>query len=210
MGRVETILKVFDEMFPEAQCELNHTNGLELLIAVMLSAQTTDAAVNRLTDRLFKKYRTIDDYLNVSLIELEQDLKQLGLYKNKAKNIKKTVEYLKERHDGVVPSSQLELENLPGVGRKTANVVLSVWYDIPRIAVDTHVERVSKRLKLAYLNDNVLKVEEKLMRKIPRNRWSKTHHQMIFFGRYHCTAKKPNCQHCPLQSLCRYPNINIR
>ncbi len=210
MGRVEKILTVFDNRFPEAHCELNHSNGLELLIAVMLSAQTTDAAVNRITERLFTKYRTLDDYLATPLETLEADLKRLGLYKNKAKNIKKTMTVIKERHHGIVPSSQADLEALPGVGRKTANVVLSVWYDVPRIAVDTHVERVSKRLKLAYLKDTPLKVEEKLMRKIPRNRWSKTHHQMIFFGRYHCMARKPKCHECELQSLCRYPNINIR
>lgn len=207
MGRVETILETLDQMFPNAECELNHTNSLELLIAVMLSAQTTDASVNKLTDTLFKKYHTIDDYLNVSLEELENDLRRIGLYKNKAKNLKKTCLALKENFNGTVPASQAELETLPGVGRKTANVVLSVWFDVPRIAVDTHVERVSKRLKLAYNNDSVLKVEEKLMRKLPQNRWSKTHHQFIFFGRYHCTARNPKCQGCPLKEICRYPNI---
>lgn len=210
MGRVEDILSVFDQMFPDAYCELNHTNALELLIAVMLSAQTTDASVNRLTDKLFKKYRSIEDYIKTPLETLQEDLKQLGLYKNKAKNIKKTVQFIKDKHNGKVPSSQIELESLPGVGRKTANVVLSVWFEVPRIAVDTHVERVSKRLKLAYLKDNTVKVEEKLMRKIPKDRWSKTHHQMIFFGRYHCTARNPKCEKCPLKEPCRYPNINIR
>ncbi len=207
MGRVETILDVFDDMFPHAHCELNHTNALELLIAVMLSAQTTDASVNKLTKPLFKKYTTLNDYIDVPLQELEQDLRQIGLYKNKAKNIKKTCKALKENFDGQVPKSQEQLESLPGVGRKTANVVLSVWYDVPRIAVDTHVARVAKRLKLAYKNDSVTKVEEKLMRKIPKNLWSKTHHQMIFFGRYHCTARNPKCHECPLKAPCRYPNI---
>jgi len=207
MGRVEEILAVFDQMYPDAYCELNHTNSLELLIAVMLSAQTTDASVNKLTDKLFQKYHTLDDYLNTPLETLEQDLRSIGLYKNKAKNVKQTCTLIKEKFNGIVPASQEALESLPGVGRKTANVVLSVWFDVPRIAVDTHVERVSKRLKLAYNKDSVLKVEEKLMRKIPRNRWSKTHHQMIFFGRYHCTAKNPKCENCPLKVLCRYPHI---
>ncbi|MFW5864763.1 MAG: endonuclease III [Candidatus Izemoplasmataceae bacterium] len=210
MGRVEEILKVFDEMFPSASCELNHTNALELLIAVMLSAQTTDASVNKLTESLFKKYTTLDDYISTPLSVLENDLRRIGLYKNKAKNLQATCLAIKEQFNGQVPSSQIELEQLPGVGRKTANVVLSVWFDVPRIAVDTHVERVSKRLKLAYKIDSVLKVEEKLMRKIPQNRWSKTHHQMIFFGRYHCTAKRPNCNHCKLKELCRFPDIYVR
>ena len=207
MDRVTLILDVLDDMFPNAQCELVHNNGFELLVAVMLSAQTTDKSVNQLTETLFQKYKTPQDFIDVDWNELEQDLRRIGLYKNKAKNIKLMSEILVNEFDSQVPSSQVELEKLPGVGRKTANVVLSVWYDVPRIAVDTHVERISKRLKLAYLKDSVLTVEEKLMRKIPKARWSKTHHQMIFFGRYHCTARKPNCDNCPLQDICRYPNI---
>ena len=207
MGRVETILQVFDEMFPAAQCELVHNNGFELLVAVMLSAQTTDQSVNKLTKLLFKKYKNPYDFFQADLQTLEQDLRSIGLYRNKAKNLKRMAKILIEEHDGQVPSSQIELEKLPGVGRKTANVVLSVWFHVPRIAVDTHVERVSKRLKLAYNNDSVRKVEEKLMRKIPKNLWSDTHHKMIFFGRYHCTAKKPSCEDCRLKELCRYPHI---
>ncbi len=207
MGRVEAIMAALDDMYPTAQCELNHKNALELLIAVMLSAQSTDASVNKLTHSLFQKYRSIDDYINVPLDTLEADIKRIGLYKNKAKNIKKTCEAIKHRHQGIIPSTQAHLEALPGVGRKTANVVLSVWYDVPRIAVDTHVERVAKRLKLAYNPDSTLKVEEKLMRKFPKQKWSQLHHQMIFFGRYHCTARRPNCDFCPLKSWCRYPNI---
>ena len=207
MDRVTRILDVLAEMFPDAQCELVHNNGFELLVAVMLSAQTTDKSVNQLTETLFQKYKTPEDFVQVPISELEQDLRRIGLYKNKAKNIKLMSEILIQEHNSQVPSSQVELERLPGVGRKTANVVLSVWFDVPRIAVDTHVERVSKRLKLAYLKDSVLQVEEKLMRKIPRDKWSATHHKMIFFGRYHCTARKPNCDNCPLKDLCRYPNI---
>jgi endonuclease-3 len=210
MDRVEKILSVLHEMFPNAQCELNHTNGFELLIAVMLSAQTTDKSVNLLTDTLFQKYHTPQDYIDVELKELEQDLKRIGLYKNKAKNLKAMCQKLLTDYQGEVPKSQIHLESLPGVGRKTANVVLSVWFHVPRIAVDTHVERVSKRLKLAYLKDNVVKVEEKLMRKIPRDKWSDTHHKMIFFGRYHCTARNPHCENCKLKELCRYPNIETK
>jgi len=203
MGRVEEILRVFEEMYPSADCELDYTNSLELIVAVMLSAQTTDKSVNILTKNLFKKYKTVDDYANADLADLQNDLKRIGLYKNKAKNVIKMAQILNEKFNGRVPSSQVELESLPGVGRKTANVVLSVWYNIPRIAVDTHVNRVSKRLKLAYQNDSVYQVEEKLMRKIPKNKWSKTHH----FGRYHCTARNPHCENCKLKELCRYPHI---
>jgi len=207
MDRVDTILSVLEELFPNAECELKHTNGFELLVAVMLSAQTTDKSVNLLTDSLFKKYQKPEDYLNVPLSELQQDLRRIGLYKNKANNLQKLCYKIIHEFDGIVPASQEKLESLPGVGRKTANVVLSVWFHVPRIAVDTHVDRVSKRLKLAYLKDNVRQVEEKLMRKIPKDKWSDTHHKMIFFGRYHCLARNPKCETCPLQELCRYPNI---
>lgn len=207
MGKVEHILTVLNDLFPNAECELNHTNGFELLVAVMLSAQTTDKSVNLLTESLFEKYKSPQDFFNADIKELEQDLKRIGLYKNKAKNLKLMSGKLINEFNSQVPSSQVELESLPGVGRKTANVVLSVWFGVPRIAVDTHVERVSKRLKLAYLKDSVVKVEEKLMRKLPRDKWSDTHHKMIFFGRYHCTARNPKCENCPLQDECRYPNI---
>lgn len=207
MARVDEILDVLNEMFPNAECELNHTNSFELLIAVMLSAQTTDKSVNLLTKTLFEKYKTPQDYINVALSELQQDLRRIGLYKNKAKNLRKMCESLINNFDGIVPSSQVQLESLAGVGRKTANVVLSVWFKVPRIAVDTHVERVSKRLKLAYMSDSVVKVEEKLMRKLPKDKWSDTHHKMIFFGRYHCTSRNPKCDLCKLKELCRYPNI---
>ena len=207
MERVKEILDVLYEMYPNAECELNHTNSLELLIAVMLSAQTTDKSVNILTKNLFSKYKTPQDYINVELSELEEDLKRIGLYKNKAKNLQNMCILLVDHFNSKVPSSQAELESLPGVGRKTANVVLSVWFNVPRIAVDTHVERVSKRLKLAYNNDTVLQVEEKLMRKIPKDKWSDTHHKFIFFGRYHCTARNPKCNQCKLRHICRFPNI---
>ncbi len=206
MGRVDDILLELDQLYPEAHCELNHTNALELLIAVMLSAQTTDASVNRLTATLFKQYRSLEDYIHVPPETLEQDLRQIGLFKNKARNIQAACAAIRSRYNGRVPASQDALESLPGVGRKTANVVLSVWFGEDRIAVDTHVSRVAKRLKLAYAKDTPEKVEAKLMRKLPRQRWSKTHHQFIFFGRYHCTARNPKCEGCPLKKHCRFPN----
>ena len=197
-------LEVFEEMFPQADCELVHQNVFELLIAVMLSAQTTDKSVNNLTKDLFQKYKNPMDFMNADISELEQDLRRIGLYKNKAKNIKLTSEILLNKYDGKVPSTREELIELPGVGRKTANVVLSVGFHIPAIPVDTHVERVSKRLGLADSKDSVLVVEKKLQEIIPKELWNKSHHQFIFFGRYHCTAKKPHCEECQLTKECLY------
>lgn len=200
---VRQVLDTLEEMFPDAECELNHTNEFELLVAVVLSAQATDALVNKVTPDLFKKYKTPEDYLAVSLEELQNDIKRIGLYRNKAKNIRKLSADLINKHDGQVPSNYNDLINLAGVGRKTANVVMSVAFGEPAIAVDTHVERVSKRLGICRWKDSVLEVEKTLMRKVPEEEWSDTHHRMIFFGRYHCKAKSPNCPECPLLEICR-------
>lgn len=191
------------KMFPDAHCELNHRNPFELVIAVLLSAQCTDALVNRVTADLFEKYRTPEDYLAVPLNELESDIRSIGLFRTKAKNIQKLCQMLIDDYNRVVPRERQQLEKLPGVGRKTANVVMSVAYGVPAIAVDTHVERVSKRLAFCRYKDSVLEVENTLMRKIPEDEWSVTHHRMIFFGRYHCKAQKPNCDECPLLEVCR-------
>lgn len=205
----DRILNTFDEMFPDARCVLNHSNNLELLVAVMLSAQTTDESVNKLTSHLFQKYKTVDDYANASLPKLESDLHSIGLYRNKAKNIKAMAMALQARFNGVVPASHDALISLPGVGRKTANVVMAEGFGYPAIAVDTHVERISKRLGFAKPDDTVLTVEKKLMKTIPKNRWIKTHHQMIFFGRYHCKAMSPHCKECPLVDLCKEKNKKL-
>lgn len=205
----DRILNTFDEMFPDARCVLNHSNNLELLVAVMLSAQTTDESVNKLTSHLFQKYKTVDDYANAALSELESDLHSIGLYRNKAKNIKAMAVALQARFNGVVPASHDALISLPGVGRKTANVVMAEGFGYPAIAVDTHVERISKRLGFAKPEDTVLTVEKKLMKTIPKNRWIKTHHQMIFFGRYHCKAMSPHCKECPLVDLCKEKNKKL-
>lgn len=197
------MIDVMEELFPDAHCELNFTNEFELVLAVLLSAQTTDKSVNKLTAQLFQKYKTPEDYLEVTLEELEQDLRTIGLYRSKAKNIQALCRLLIEEYQGVVPHIFEELVKLPGVGRKTANVVLSVGFNVPRTAVDTHVERVSKRLGFAKADDTVLEVEHKLMKLIKEDRWSKSHHLMIFFGRYHCTAKNPKCETCPLFTNCK-------
>lgn len=192
-----------EKMFPDAHCELNHQNPFELTIAVLLSAQCTDVLVNKVTKDLFKKYKQPEDFLAVSLEELEEDIKSIGLYRNKAKHIKKLAHLLMTEYGGEIPKERDQLIRLAGVGRKTANVVMSVAFNIPTIAVDTHVERVSKRLGICRLKDSVLEVEETLMRKIPKNLWSDTHHRLIFFGRYHCKAQSPKCEICPLLHLCR-------
>jgi endonuclease-3 len=202
-AQMRRILDTLAEMFPDAHCELHHSNPFELTIAVLLSAQCTDALVNKVTPHLFAKYKTPEDYLSVPLEELEQDIRSIGLYRNKAKNIQKLARMLLEEYGGEIPQEHSELVKLPGVGRKTANVVVSTAFGVPAIAVDTHVERVSKRLGIARWKDTPLQVEETLMKKVPRDEWSITHHRMIFFGRYHCKAQNPQCQICPLLDMCR-------
>ncbi|XMB66122.1 endonuclease III [Mycoplasmatota bacterium zrk1] len=197
-------IKVIEQMFPNAKCELIHENEFELLIAVMLSAQTTDESVNKLTDHLFSKYKKPVDYLNVPITELEGDLRKLGLYRRKALNIRSTCQLLIDKYKGVVPNTRDELISLPGVGRKTANVILGVAFNEPAIPVDTHVERVSKRLGFAEENDSAYAVEKKLMNILPKDKWNEFHHQIIFFGRYHCTARSPHCEQCELTKNCIY------
>ncbi|MGF9768556.1 endonuclease III [Bacillus albus] len=201
--QIRYCLDTMADMYPEAHCELIHDNPFELVIAVALSAQCTDALVNKVTKNLFQKYKTPEDYLSVSLEELQQDIRSIGLYRNKAKNIQKLCQMLLDDYNGKVPEDRDELTKLPGVGRKTANVVVSVAYGIPAIAVDTHVERVSKRLAICRWKDSVLEVEKTLMKKVPMDEWSVTHHRMIFFGRYHCKAQRPQCEECPLLEVCR-------
>ncbi|WP_397537712.1 endonuclease III [Rummeliibacillus pycnus] len=199
----EFCLDEMEKMFPDAHCELIHDNPFELTIATLLSAQCTDVLVNKVTGTLFKKYKKPEDYLAVPLEELEQDIRSIGLYRSKAKNIQKLCQRLLDEYNCVIPNSREELVTLPGVGRKTANVVLSVAFGQPALAVDTHVERVTKRLGLCKWKDSVLEVEQTVMNKTPKENWSKTHHQLIFFGRYHCKAQNPNCNACPLFDICR-------
>ncbi|MBM7713604.1 endonuclease-3 [Bacillus thermophilus] len=203
-------LDTMGEMFPHAECELNHSNPFELVIAVLLSAQCTDVLVNKVTKTLFEKYKTPEDYLAVSEEELQNDIRSIGLFRNKAKNIRKLCSILINEYDGNVPSDRDKLMQLPGVGRKTANVVVSVAFGVPAIAVDTHVERISKRLGFCRWKDSVLEVEKTLMRKIPKEEWSISHHRMIFFGRYHCKAQNPQCASCPLLELCREGKKRIK
>lgn len=208
--RLKKILAIIGEMYPEARGELEWETPFQLLIAVILSAQTTDKAVNKITPNLWKKYPEIADLANANLEDVEDCLRTIGLYKNKAKNIVKTARAILRNFDGKVPKTHKELESLPGVGRKTANVVLAEVYGIPSIAVDTHVSRIAKRLNISAPDADVTEIEQDLMKKIPKKDWILTHHRLIFFGRYQCLAKKPKCDICPVQSYCKYYKDNVK
>lgn len=198
----DEIVSYLNELFPDARCELNYDSIFHLLIAVMLSAQTTDISVNKVTPALFKKYPEPKDLMNENIEDVESIIKSIGLYKNKAKNIILTSKILHEKHDGVVPNNFDDLTSLPGVGRKTANVVLVEGFKIPAFPVDTHVERVSKRLGIAKKKDSVIEVERKIKKIYPSNLYGLLHHQFIFFGRYFCKAMKPNCENCRFKGRC--------
>jgi endonuclease-3 len=201
------IVDQIEKIFPQAQCELYHETPFQLLVAVVLSAQTTDASVNKVTPALFERFPTSKELAEAEPEEVEPYIRKIGLYRNKARSIVNLSRDLEDKFDGKVPATFKELQSLSGVGRKTANVVRSVAFDIPSFAVDTHVERVSKRLGLAKPYDNVTKVEEKLRRKIDRDRWNQAHHDFIFFGRYLCNARNPHCTQCPFTSFCKREKI---
>ncbi|MDN6626450.1 MAG: endonuclease III, partial [Pisciglobus halotolerans] len=190
------VIEAMGEIFPQAQCELIHSNPFQLLIAVMLSAQTTDIAVNKVTPSLFEVYPTPESFVEASITDIMEKIRTIGLYRNKAKYIKGTAEKIKNEFNGKVPSTRKELMSLPGVGRKSANVVLSVAFDEPAIAVDTHVERIAKKLGLCAKKATVREVEETLMNKLSPEMWGKAHHRLIFFGRYQCPARAHNHEDC--------------
>ena len=208
--RVDEILKYLYSLFPDAHCELKYNKDYELLIAIVLSAQTTDKRVNEVTPILFNKYKALEDLSNAPLEDIENIIKPIGTFKKKSIFIKNIATSLLKDCNGIVPNDRKYLESLSGVGRKTVNVFLSEYYNVPAIAVDTHVERVSKRLRLAKINATVTEVEKSLMKKIPKDSWIKTHHRFIFFGRYHCKAINPNCKECKLCHLCRYYQDKIK
>ena len=180
---INKILDYLDELYPNPKCELEYTKDYELLIAIVMSAQTTDKRVNMVNKVLFKKYQSVKELSEASLEDIEKIIKPIGTYKKKA---------------------------FPGVGRKTINVFLSVIYNEPLVAVDTHVNRVSKRLKLAKDGDDVLEVEKKLMKKIPKDKWNKVHHQLVFFGRYKCKSISPLCTDCKLKDICKYYSVHSK
>lgn len=202
MIKADYIIKSLNELYPDAHCELNYKSNFELLIAVVLSAQTTDIKVNKVTEVLFDKYPDVFSLAKANLNDVEEIIKPLGLYHNKAKNIINLSKVLVDDFDGQVVNDRKTLESLSGVGHKSANIVLNNCFGVPAFAVDTHVSRVSKRLGIADKDDDVKKIEEKLMAYFPKTLWGKLHHQFIFFGRYKCKAIKPDCINCPFNGLC--------
>ena len=200
--KIDFIENYLEELIPDAKCELNYNKDYELLLAIVMSAQTTDKRVNMVNDILFKKYDTLEKLATANIEDIENIIKPIGTYKKKSIFIKEIATKLINDNKEKIPSDRKYLESLPGVGRKTTNVFLSVIYNTPAIAVDTHVERVSKRLNLVKQNDNVLKVEKKLKRKFPKDKWSRLHKQLVLFGRYYCTSKNPKCENCKIKKYC--------
>ncbi len=203
---IEQIENYLDTLYPNPKCELNYNKDYELLIAVVLSAQTTDKRVNKVTEILFKKYPSLKALKEANLKDIQNIIKEIGTYRKKAVFVKEIAKRLDEECGGIVPNDRKLLESFSGVGRKTCNVVLSNIYNVPAIAVDTHVSRVSKRLGLAKKDDDVSTIEKKLMKKVDKNNWSKFHHQMVLFGRYNCKAKGPDCTKCKLYDICKEEN----
>ena len=198
-----------DELFPNPVCELNYNNDYELLIAIVLSAQTTDKRVNSVTDILYRKYNSLLLLKEAPVEDLENILRPIGSFRKKALYVKEIANIIYSQYNGIVPRDREVLVTLPGVGRKTANVFLSEYYHEPYIGVDTHVSRVSKRLGIASKNDDVLKIEKKLMKYFPKEEWAKRHLQLVLFGRYNCKAIKPNCRDCKLIDICKEKKKNI-
>lgn len=204
----KAVLQILLDTYPDARAELDHNNAFELLIATMLSAQCTDIRVNQVTKVLFPVLPTPEAIYTLEHERLEEIIKPCGLYQTKAKNIRATCEILHRQYEGAVPSSIEVLTTLPGVGIKTANVVVSNAFGIPAIAVDTHVFRVSNRLGLVQAKD-VTKTEKDLQKRIPKDQWTKMHHVLIFHGRYHCKARSPQCGTCPVSGYCIYNRSQI-
>lgn len=203
MINTDLIFSYLDEKYPNAHCELTYTKDYEFLIAVMLSAQTTDKAVNQATAILFKKYPTCEDLAKANVYDVERIISHLGMYQVKAKNVVKIAKRLIEDYNGHVPNDPEALLALPGVGNKTKNCVLGELYNEPLLAVDTHMQRFAKRMGIANEKDSVEKIEQKYLKIIPKERIVKTNHQIIWFGRYFCKAISPDCEHCKLRDICR-------
>lgn len=199
-------LDILEETYPDAHCELEHESPFELLVATILSAQCTDVRVNKVTSEIFKKYNRPEDFAKMDIKKLEGLIKECGLFRNKAKNIKASSSVILEDYDGEVPNTISELLKLPGVGKKTANVVASTAFGVPAIAVDTHVFRVSNRIGFVH-EKNVADTERALENKIDKSRWTKAHHLFIFHGRRCCTARNPKCESCTINKICRYYEV---
>ena len=206
MKDIPEILRILDQTYPKAKCSLDFKNPLELLVATVLSAQCTDDRVNQVTKNLFKKYQAAADYANGPLSELEEDIRPTGFFRNKAKSLKNCGAALVENYKGEVPNSLEELVKLPGIGRKTANVILGSAFNTPGIVVDTHVGRITQRIGLTRQRDPV-KIEFDLMELIPKEKWTVFSHQLIQHGRKICTARKPKCPDCPLLEHCDHGQV---
>ena len=203
MIKPELLFSYLDEKYPNAHCELVYSKDYEFLIAVMLSAQTTDKSVNQATAILFKKYRTVEELANADVGDVAFIIRHLGMYQVKAKNVVKIAQILVNQYGGKVPNDPEALVAMPGVGNKTKNCVLGELYNVPLLAVDTHMQRVAKRLGIADEKDSVEKIEQKYMSIIPAERVVKTNHQIIWFGRYFCKALSPECANCKLKEFCK-------
>ena len=203
------IEEYLDSLFPNPKCELLYNNDYELLIAVVLSAQSTDKRVNTVTPIIFQKYSSLERLKKADLKDLEDIIRPVGSFRKKASYIKDIATIIVDNYNGVVPRDREELIKLPGVGRKTINVFLSEYYNEPAIAVDTHVERLSKRLGIANRNDDVLNVEKKLMKAFNKDVWGRRHLQLVLFGRYYCKAIKPECSNCKLIDICKEKKKNL-
>lgn len=202
--KTKQIISYLDELFVDPKCELNYNKDYELLIAVMLSAQTTDKRVNKVTSVLFDKYNTLDKLNDADIKDIQSIIRPVGTFRVKSEYIKKITNRLITEKNGIIPNNRKYLETLPGVGRKTVNVVLANLFNEPLIAVDTHVSRVSIRLGLAKKDDNVLIIEKKLNKKFSKNVLNRLHHQLVLFGRYYCKAQSPICNNCKLKEICKY------
>ena len=202
-NKQNAIFSYLDELYPDAHCELNYSKDYELLIAVMLSAQTTDKAVNKVTAILFDRYKSVEELSIAKLSDVESIISTIGMYKVKAKNVIGIAQGLVEKHNGKVPHDKEKLTALPGVGNKTANCVLAELFNEPYLALDTHMQRFAKRMGIAKEKDSLEKMEKNYLKFIPENRLIKTNHQIIWFGRYKCKAISPNCEDCKLKEFCK-------
>jgi len=200
------VIEGLDKVIQDPKCELNYNKDYELLIATVLSAQSTDKRVNMVTEVLFSKYN-LNDLKEIDIKLIQDIIRPVGTYQRKSMYVKEIAKRLIDECNGIVPNDRDYLESLPGVGRKTTNVVISNLFNEPAIAVDTHVDRVSKRLGLASPYDDVLIVEQKLMKKFPKDKWSRLHHQLVLFGRYFCKSQKPDCDKCPFNGKCKIKKI---
>lgn len=203
-GSMTKIENYLDELIPNPRCELNYTKDYELLLATMLSAQTTDKRVNMVTEVLFEKYPTLDLLANANIKDVMEIIRPVGTFNVKSKNAIGIAKRLMADYGGRVPNDRDYLESLPGVGRKTTNVVLSNLFNVPCIAVDTHVSRVSLRLGLAKEKDTPLEIEKKISKKFKKDELCRRHHQLVLFGRYYCKARGPLCDECKLKDICHY------